>query len=659
VQKLNLSRLVFFDKWSWSVPYSRYQQLLVIGGTSATVKFRRASFNARVKELFLPARQYTLLVDGAARASCKLSAGQTEGEFTFSTVDLPSGWRELDIGGLADGEACPRWFAFVFREGMDMPGRMPICTGSFDLAAHTREAGEHAWAWVPARYQPAPSPLAATPHPHFSDTMSALVVQPMGHHAEGNPRFPNVDRRGIVSTFDRQSYFYADFISKYPRVALLDGPRGVGAMSMPTHIDIGVATRDPDPASEPRLNIYVTDPWRLVRVSDTGEITTLAGWRHRGIASHWADTESGTKEGKPGATLELVGDWSAVPPKRRGFHELWGMCWDKDSLLPDATAARIPVEDNRQPHAGNPACFVTDSQNNRVCRIQFDGRSHATPAKVTEFLVDLSDPWDIVEWKGTVIVSERQAHRIAQYDIKTGAMRRVIVSGKPLAKVDNARRRANAVAPLNEIVAQPCVAPEGLYVLDDWLYFGSVAQRQVRRMHLATGQMEVVVSEVPLTGNSRFVKFAVSDGTFGPRGAVFIQTWNNAAPKTGHLPGGQQWKLRTMGFDMSGYGSAVAIRNGRMYFGNSRYGIWRLAKGQSLDKKLFDQGEDEYHAAHYNLTHGTGGFGHFGFPLPWGKSAAIDYYLERNGHVRSAASGHADISPAPAARAGRQATPSI
>ncbi len=633
VQKLNLARLVYFDKWSWSVPYSRYQQLLVWTGSSASVEFSRRSFNPKLKERFLPARRYTLVIDGVERASCDMAAGQVSGEFKLATASLPGGWLELDIGGLADGEGCPHWFAFMLREGTVPSKKMPVCTGSYDLAAHTRETGEHAWVWVPAAYQPAPSPLAPTPHPHFSDTASDLVMQPMGYHAEGNPRFPNVDRRGIVNAFDRQSYFYSDFISRYPRLALLDGPRGVGALSMPTHIDVGVATRDPDPASPPRLNIYVTDPWRLVRVTDTGEITTLAGWRHKGMASHWADTESGTRQGNPGATLELVGDWSAIPPKRRGFHELWGMCWDRVSLVPDATAARIPSEDNRQPHIGNPVCFLTDSQNNRVCRIEFDGKRHATPAKVTEFLVDLEDPWDIVAWKGSVIVSERASHRIVQYDIKSGALQRVVVSGKALATIDKTHRRAKANAPLGDLQAQPCVAPEGLYVLDDWLYFGSFAQRQVRRVHLATGKLEIVVAEMPLSGNSKFVKLAVSDGTFGPREAVFIQSWANAAPKTGHLPGGKQWKLQAQGFNVSGYGTAVAIRNGRMYFGNSRYGIWRIAKGAPMDVRLFRQGEDEYHAAHYKLTHGTGGLGHFGYPLPWGKSAAIDYYLELSGHT--------------------------
>jgi hypothetical protein len=636
VQKLNLPRMVCFDTWHASGLYERFQRLVVWEGQDTTVRLiRRNLAQDRTIPDYRPARRYRLLVDGVERAVADLAEGAGDAVFRLPLAGLAAGWHELDIGGLADGETCPRWFAFLRRDGTQ-PDMMPVCTGTYDISK-SRAASEHAWAWVPSRYQPTPSPLAAAPHPHFSDTAAELVLQPMGYHIEGNVHFPNVDRRGVVSTFGLHSYFYDDFISRYPRLALLDGPRGVGALSMATHIDIGTATRDADPASPPLRNIYVTDPWRLMRIADDGHITTLAGWRHKGMASHYRDTERGTRKGQPGATLELVGDWSAVPPARRGFHELWGMAWDQASLQPDPTAAPIAAENNRRPHVGHPACFVSDSQNDRVCRIEFDGRSHATPAKVTEFLSGLADPWDVVTWNGSLIVSERRAHRIAQYDVKTGALQRVLLAGAPLATINATSRRVSTTAPLADLRAQPCVAPEGLYLLDDWLYFGSFAQRQVRRVHLVSGRQEVVVAEAPLSGNSKFVKIAVSDGSFGPRGTVFIQSWDNGAPKTGFLPDGGQWKFRLSGFNVDGYGTAVAVRNGRMYFGTSRYGIWRVAKGQPMDARLFKQGHDDYVAAHHKLMHGTGGFGHFGFALPWGQSAAIDYYLLQCGHRRPGA----------------------
>ena len=634
VQKLNLQRMVYFDTWHASGLYERFQRLVVWEGNDAEVRFNRGNLTQdRSLEAFRPARRYTLLVDGVERATATLAAGDKDGAFKLSLGQMSGGWHTLDIAGLADGETCPKWFAFMLREGVK-PEKMPVCTGSYDISK-ARLASEHAWAWVPTYYHPTPSPLSPAPHPHFSEPVRDLYVQSMSCHINGNVLIPNVDRRGIVNTFGMHSYFYDDFISKYPRVPLLDGPRGVGALSFASHIDIGTATRDADPASPPMLNVYVLDPWRITRLTDSGQITTLAGWRHKGMASYYGDTERGTTKGKPGATLELVGDWSAVPQDRRGFHELWGLAWDRNSLTPDPLAAPIPAEENRRPHVGNPACFVTDSQNNRVCRIQFDGRSHLTPAKVTEFLTGLKDPWDIVTWRGSVIVSERQAHRIAQYDAKTGALQRVVVSGEPLATVVQTTRRVQVRAPLNDVRAQACVAPEGLYVVDDWLYYGSFAQRQVRRVNLVSGEREVVVAELPLGGNSKFVKFCVSDGTFGPKGTVFVQSWANRTPSIGYLPDGTEWKLGLAGFDLSGYGTAVAVRNGRLYFGTSRFGIWRVAKGAPMDAQLFKQGSEEYKAAHYKLLHGTGGYGYYGMPLPWGKSKAIDYYLTQYGHERS------------------------
>lgn len=638
VQKLNLERMVCFETWHATSLYERFQRLLVLEGGQASIRFLRRNLTQdRTLADHRPARRYTLLVDGTPRASVDLAEGAPHGDFTLALSGLAGGWHELDIAGLADGETCPRWFAYVLRDGVQ-PASMPVCTGSYDISK-ARAASEHAWAWVPARYRPDASPLPPSRPVPFSDAATDMVALPVVAVATGTIRYPNVDKRGVVSSFCLQSYYYTDLITRYPRLALLDGPRGVGSLSMPTHIEIGTATRDADPNSAPLLNVYVTDPWRLMRVADDGTVTTLAGWRHRGMASHYRDTERSTSRGEPGRTLELVGDWSSVPTARRGFHELWGMAWDAQSLKPDPAAAPIAAEDNRRPHIGNPVCFVTDSQNNRVCRIEFDGRSHATPARVSEFLTGLEDPWDIVYWRESLIVSERGAHRIAQYDIRTRRLMRVIVSGAKLATISATERRASSTATLAELRAQACVAPEGLYLVDDWLYFGSFAQRQVRRVNLSSGKLEVVLAEAPVSGNSRFVKICVSDGTFGPKGAVFVQSWDNGAPKTAYLPDGSTWRLRMLGFDLEGYGSAVAARNGRLYFGSSRYGLWRVTKGAPMNDRLFREGQTAYVAAHYPILHGTGGFGHFGLPLPWGKSEGIDYYLTQHGHRRGGQGG--------------------
>jgi hypothetical protein len=47
---------------------------------------------------------------------------------------------------------------------------------------------------------------------------------------------------------------------------------------------------------------------------------------------------------------------------------------------------------------------------------------------------------------------------------------------------------------------------------------------------------------------------------------------------------------------------------------------------QALERMWSEQG--------WHLTHGPGGWGYYGLPLPWGVSTDIDDYLRACGHVR-------------------------
>jgi hypothetical protein len=97
----------------------------------------------------------------------------------------------------------------------------------------------------------------------------------------------------------------------------------------------------------------------------------------------------------------------------------------------------------------------------------------------------------------------------------------VIVEGLNGYAVVDESRLINRRASLTDIRAQPCCLPEGLYHIkdnkDDWLYYASAANAQVRRIHLRTRAIQVVQSS-SLSDNSpsTFRKIAVSDGTFGP-----------------------------------------------------------------------------------------------------------------------------------------------
>jgi hypothetical protein len=45
-------------------------------------------------------------------------------------------------------------------------------------------------------------------------------------------------------------------------------------------------------------------------------------------------------------------------------------------------------------------------------------------------------------------------------------------------------------------------------------------------------------------------------------------------------------------------------------------------------------GEKEWHDEGYIQTHGHYGFGHYGLPLPWGKSVNKDAFLVAHGHAK-------------------------
>jgi outer membrane protein assembly factor BamB len=348
---------------------------------------------------------------------------------------------------------------------------------------------------------------------------------------------------------------------------------------------------------------------------------------------HWHDP----------AEVELVGDWSAVPAARRGFHELWGMAWDERTLAVNTAAPPIPSEGNQQPHTVGPTAFVADTQNNRVCKLEFSPTNRSAPCKVSEFITGISDPWDVVYYEGILYVSERLSHRIAAYDAITGQYIKTIVSGNPLAGV-SAAREVVRLASLTSIRAERCVAPEGLYRVDDWLYFGSKAMAQVRRIDLRTGALETV-AVVPTDDNSKFVKFAVSDGTFGPKGTLFTCTFSNAqyGLSASILPNGDTWWW----FSNSGgtgqwsefvYPSAVAIGQGRLLLGGANEGLLMITRRSAGDTELSEaavRGAQEFNSRGLNLLHGESAFGFYGLPLPWGVSSDIDAFLTAHGHPRT------------------------
>jgi hypothetical protein len=100
-----------------------------------------------------------------------------------------------------------------------------------------------------------------------------------------------------------------------------------------------------------------------------------------------------------------------------------------------------------------------------------------------------------------------------------------VISGAALGVVTPQRwTQLNPGVTLDAVRAQPCVAPEGLYLRGRSLFFGSRLMEQVREINLDSGAI-VRRQNIFCDGNSLYAKIAVSDGSFGPEGTIFVVTW--------------------------------------------------------------------------------------------------------------------------------------
>lgn len=674
-ETLNPQRVVSFHLWSVNGYYDRKTYLLRwdTSQSTVTVQIARRSWDSNNPTAYRPARTYTILVDGVQRGTVDAAAGAAVSTGTINVAGLAHGWHVLTIGGLADGETSPTYFAFMYQPGQPDPAYCPIFNDTYEMFEsralfHAYGDARYAWSWVPTVWTPVPVPLDLmqqfTP---FSSTATPIRGDMLVLGEAGPNHMPERDRNGITCTNHVQPYYFnagpsvigegaGNFISKYPAFPLLDGPRGVGTMCMVAHINIGTATWLADPASNPTNAIHALDAWRLAKIENDGHITTLAGWRHRGMGQYWEDADP---RGIANTTLELVGNWEAIPPERRGFHELWGMAWNPATLTTDPGLPTQPESGfDRQPHGGNPTCFLTDTQNNRVCKVEFNGRDRSVPAVITEFLTGLPDPWSIVYYEGTLIVSERLGDRISQYDVNTGALLRVLIERNPAlpgqAYIDNREMKlvgwsssaagaANNRQLISEARQNTCIAPEDLYELDGWLYWSSWATKQFKRLLIDDPSVVEVVFDLPppedLDGNSKYLKFAVSDGTFGPRGTLFYHSWSAEQAALGVLPDGSRWSVSggvpSDALHMS-YGAAVACARGRMYRGSAAYGIYRYYAGTPPDSTRLSNGFHTYKGIRGPLLYGLRGCGSYGQALPWGQDADLDYYLQWLGHTQPA-----------------------
>lgn len=619
---ISLGAMVLIEQWSPEFSrYTRAQGELILSGSAASFRIYGYNMISGGYARALAAPRYTLMIDGVAAATVDVPPGATQAYFTIDGEAFTHDKHELQVVPSVPGEQCPAYSCTIVNSQPAQQTFTPVAEGSYTMVNGL--IGQYKWGKAPPVYAPRARPM---PPRAYGSALHSGVARNGLHCAYlvpfrwGDTHRPCRDAAGMVSSYSMQPYHFDDMVRRIPRVPLLDGPRSVGTVCMTTHLEPGRNGK-----------WYFCDPWRVGKIAADGTITTLAGYRHNGIAPHWQRTDLE-------AACELVGDWSEVPAARRGFHELWGMAWDERTLAVNE-AAPIPSGETEPPHFVGPVMFVADSQNNRVCKIEFSEVTHG-PGKVTEFLTGLSDPWDVQCRAGVLYVSERLGHKITRWDATTGAPLGVVVEGLALATVD-AARNVKRVGSLETMRATPCVAPEGMRLSADgtWLYWASFAQSEVRRVNLLTGVVEVA-TYLTMDDNAKFAKLAL-----GPGGIIAVAMWSNADygwPQT-RVHGGARWSIANSTPDICGMGggfvyvSAVGFSaDGKvMAVGGANEGVMTISRklsGEAPNSQAAQRGLTMYRERGYHLLHGANGFGYYDLDLPFGEHPDLDAYLSACGH---------------------------
>jgi hypothetical protein len=629
----NLAKAVLSSGWMSSCNrYERMQGVIVLSGSKAQVRVYTCNFTTGGTYIpFGADLTLTLTFDGTAVASTAVKSGDSKVTFDVDLGGIAEGWYMASVTGLDSSWSVMDYSVYVLKGAQALAhSLMPVTTASHELIFEGQ--GRYQTAWVPTKFEPVTVPYAARQFPDMPTPPARkdVVITSLAVPRPGDLYRPARTKEGVWTTANRENYFYSDFEQAVPMLPMLDGPRGRGSIIAPVHLEVGSAT----PNGTLRGNVYFIESWRIGKVTPDGTVVTLAGYRHKDMASYWNDPTS----------AELVGDWSAIPAARRGFAQPWGMAWDPRTTTINETAAPIPSEGNEKPHIYGPTLYVSDTYRDRVVKIQYDAFAHGVPPKITEFITGLNQPWDVAIVGTQLYVSDRMNNAIKVFDIDT----------------------AGLVKTINVI------QPEGMALLDGWLYYASVKSKSIRKIELATGQ-DVLIADPTvagsgmgssINGNSRYMKIAVSDGSFGPRGMIAYTTWSNSYlgypilldGATGkaidwlQLKPGEQMK-GTKPLGLGSYASSVGIGHGRMLFGTAEEGLHVVSKALPtdpvIDSAKYDAGREQWQARGYGLTHGPGGYGYYGLPLPWGASPEIDYFLQANLHGGGVPGGSPNPNPTP------------
>jgi hypothetical protein len=673
---LNLSRLICFNsQYAGGAAYDRWANHVVFSANAFSITFGPKDVASGGATLSFAHPQYRLKINGVERSTYMRvgteKTGTYAGNFTEPDGPLLLEIATYDAAGTlilptTSGETPVPFWVWLDRIGQaNTHPDVIVQTGSH---CWTHESyGVQAYVRMPktllrARNMPLPARVGTAFSTYLpSSQITRTMLVPTVEANSMQTYKPCTTRRGITVTENMQGYFPRDMTDQFPRLPQLDGPRGTATGYYPLHIQAGRNGK-----------WYMTTPHSLVVFDSTGAKRTLAGLRHR-FAPYWSEAGSGT-----GPEVEIVGDWSAVPSTRRVIWESWGFAWDPRTLAVDLSVPPVgnPPE---PPHVVGPVAFVVDRYN-RCLKLTFasgkNGTNRTDPPVVTEFITGLNDPWSVVFDPATnqLYISERGAHRISRWNADTGAYAGDVIAKNDAVDygaVNQTIRRFSWSAGHSFTTARAAniVGPESLALLDGFLYWGALAQAEVRRINLATGLVEICCRPSVNFGGvgPYFVNIALNDNTadaqgvmprggFGPHGTLFTVTFYNAEygrpqafkPIAGNgLTHSQQWTWQQYGYDViqgpggtwpnDAYPTACGIGNGMLANASSLDGICiyrqrETGDGANIDYPKATRGHNYWKSKSHDLLHGKYGYGYTSLSLPRGENADCDYWLTVSGH---------------------------
>jgi hypothetical protein len=656
---LDLSQLVGLFVQFTPNRYERIERHLCLTQNTTPLVFNKVDLSAGGALRPLLYTTYGWFVDGVCRGQLSVKSGvDTGGTLNVTLINEVDGIHKgqvlpIDTTGkpIAGTECYPPFYFWVDRNGTakDVPFVI-YQNDDFEWTHTLANLPPTYFAWIAPKNVTTPTarPLVGTTaFEAFSSTVpkSDLArIDLVPAMDEGNRFYPCVSDRGITVTENEQGYFTDGYLRDYVYMPQVDGPRGVGTVSHITDMRWGRNNK-----------IYFSSPvsWRVIDAQ--GTIRTLLGQRHT-YAPYYGDISG------PGhKSVETIGIWdTSIPVAERFPKKSWFSFFDPATLATDPNALPIGGE---QPHLGNPTAYLGDAHG-YILKAVFNGQDRSVPPTITRHIMVDKRVFGGALYNNTIYVSEGNLHRISMWDLQSRAYKGDLISDSTASVVGSVNVQTDTFifAPGQTTAtarSHTVVCPEGIAIMDDWLYFGSIAMSQVRRINLITKELQICCDLLasPTSSNVHFANIAVSDGTFGPRHTIFSVHFDNSyfgRPRA-WLPGANaagdrthylQWDYAYFGYNqvegvgytgtlVGIYPMSVCVGQGGLAFGGTEEAIQVFHKRPSTmavptfaQQQQIALGHRKWMEQGLYLPYGR--FANGPIPYTKGQDADIDVWLNVN-----------------------------